>query len=129
MYKPHEVIKTPPKSQVIWRFLDIWKFLDIIDNRKLYMSRVDQFEDKYEGRIPIHGIKNLHDSDPLKRLNNYNDFRKSSYVSSWTMVENETYALWKIYTDYRAAVAIKSNIGKLIESVKANSNSQFIGKI
>ncbi len=129
MYKEHNAIKTPQKTQVIWRFLDLWKFLDIIDNRKLYMRRMDQFEDKFEGRIPIHGIKNLHDSDPLKRLDSYSDLRKSSYVSSWAIVENETYPLWKIYTDYQAAVAIKTNIGKLIESVKANSSSQFIGKV
>lgn len=129
MYESHPTIETPQNTQVIWRFLDLWKFLDIIDNKKLYMSRMDQFEDKYEGRIPVHLIKELDDSHPLKRVDDYNGLRRSSYVSSWAIIETETYPLWKIYTDYRAAVAIKSNVGKLIESLKATSNSQFIGEI
>ncbi len=129
MYEAHPNIKTPSDSKVIWRFLDLWKFLDIIDNQKLYMSRIDQFEDKYEGRVPVNLVNNLDDSHPLRIIDSYPRLRRSNYVSSWAMVEKETYALWKIYTDYRAAVAIKTNIKRLIKSIEINSSSQHIGEI
>jgi len=131
MYKEHESIITPDKNLIIWRYLDLWKFLDIIDNRKLYMSRADTFEDKFEGRIPVTKANELKDGHPLKNIDQFSEasLKKSSYISCWCSEQEETYPMWKIYSDYRGAVAIKSTVGDLIDSISENEQNQYIGKI
>ncbi|MBN1639089.1 MAG: hypothetical protein JW866_08985 [Ignavibacteriales bacterium] len=131
MYTKHKHISTPVNDTIIWRYMDLWKFLDIIENNKLYLTRLDQFEDKYEGRIPKRITKNLEENNPLKKTDDYSEyaFKKSTYVSSWNIEQNETYPLWKIYSDYKTAVAIKTTIKRLIDSISNNERNQYIGKV
>jgi hypothetical protein len=131
MYTTHPHINTPDSDLTIWRYMDLWKFLDIIENNKLYLTRLDQFEDKFEGRIPIRNVRNLGNNSQLKKIDSYSDIalKTSTYVSSWSIETNETYPLWKIYSDYRTAVAIKTTVGNLIESISNNEQNQYLGKV
>lgn len=131
MYKEHSAIEKPADSLVIWRYMELWKFLDIIDNKKLYMSRCDLFEDKYDGRIPVKSVSELDDEHPLKQVDNFSEstLRKCSYLSCWSSEQKETYPLWKIYSDYRNSVAIKTTVGDLIESISQEKSAQQIGKV
>lgn len=131
MYNEHPNIETPDRSLKIWRYMDLWKFLDIIDNRKLYMSRADTFEDKLEGRIPIKKVNKLEDGHPIKNLDGFSEssIKKSTYISCWCGEQEETYPMWKIYSDYRSAIAIKSTVGNLIDSISENARDQYVGKI
>jgi hypothetical protein len=38
----------PPGTE-IWRYLDLGKFLSLIEDQKIHFSRLDQFDDEYEG--------------------------------------------------------------------------------
>ena len=109
----------------------MWKFLDIIDNKKLYMSRCDLFEDKYDGRIPVKSVSELDDKHPLKQVDGFSEstLRKCSYLSCWSSEQKETYPLWKIYSDYRNSVAIKTTVGDLIDSISQETSTQHIGKV
>ena len=131
MYVRHRNIRTPDDNLIIWRYLDLWKFFDILNNNKLYLARADSFEDKFEGRITNRKVGKLDNNHPLKKIDNYSEFalKKCTYISSWSCVENESYPLWKIFTDYRNAVAIRSTIGKLKESIKENESIQHLGNV
>lgn len=131
MYKSHEHIKTPPRNLIIWKYMDLWKFLDILDSKKLYLSRADFFEDKFEGRIIAKNINKLSDDDPLKVVDSFSEssLKKSTYISCWSSEQNETYPLWKIYSDYRSSIAIKSTVGDLIDSISNEDEIQYIGSI
>jgi hypothetical protein len=111
--------------------MDLWKFLDVVDNKRLYLSRADSFDDKLEGRITNRKLKELESNHPLRKIDDYSEFalKKCTYISSWTCNEKESYPLWKIYTDYRNAVAIKSTIGKLKESIYENKDVQYLGNV
>lgn len=111
--------------------MDLWKLLDILDSNKLYLSRADTFEDKFEGRIPNRNIRNLIEGDPLKNIDDFSklSLKKSTYISSWSSEQNETYPLWKIYSNFESAIAIKSTVGDLIDSISENEGSQYIGSI
>ena len=82
MYKSHEHINTPQRGLVIWKYMNLWKFLDILDCKKLYLSRADFFEDKFEGRIIAKNINKLSDDDPLKVIDNFSEssLKKSPYL-------------------------------------------------
>lgn len=49
----HECFPQPVDSSVrVWRYLDLAKFIWLLENRKLYLSRLDTLEDLHEGSIP-----------------------------------------------------------------------------
>jgi len=129
MFEKHKAVITPQRDLIIWRYMDLWKFLDIIDNKKLYLSRADSFEDKFEGRVANRKVRDLEDNHPIKKIDNYSEFvlKKQTYISCWTCLENEDYPLWKIYSNYESAIAIKTTVGKLIESISDEKSIQRIG--
>ena len=52
MYEKHPVFTAPTNENIkIWRYMDFTKFLSFIDKKTLFFTRVDQLEDKFEGRF------------------------------------------------------------------------------
>lgn len=45
-------LKKPKDDQVIWQYMDFIKFVSILNNSALYFTRVDKFDDTYEGLLP-----------------------------------------------------------------------------
>jgi hypothetical protein len=132
MYKYHPRITTPEADTVLWRYMDLWKFLDLVESNSIFLSRADLFEDKYEGLIANKKVQELDEKHKLKELNDFseNTLKKCTYISSWNGEKDETYPLWKIYTDYRNAISIKTSINNLIKSLETEIEStQFIGKV
>lgn len=131
MHKTHPAVKTPEASQLIWRYMDFWKFLDILDNSRLYLSQASKFEDRLDGRIPIHGINSLETEHPLKQIDSFaeSSLKRSHYIGCWSYEVKDTYPMWKIYSDYKTAIAIKTTIGDLIESISGEEKNIYIGKI
>jgi hypothetical protein len=132
MYTKHPSINTPHLDSPIWRYMDLWKFLDIVYSQKLYCSRADLFEDKFEGLIGNNFISSLNDNHDLRQINTLSNERlkKHTFISSWNHEKYETYPLWKVYTDYRTAISIKTTVGKLIQSLKREvKTEQYIGTV
>ncbi len=129
MLQKHKSVITPDRDLIIWRYMDLWKFLDIVDNKKLYLARADTFEDTFEGRVANRRVCDLDDNHPLKNIDDYSEFalKKQTYISCWTCNEDEDYALWKIYSNYKLAVAIKTTVGKLVDSILDEKSIQRIG--
>lgn len=104
----------PPKSNVvIWRYLDFTKFVDLIDTRKLFFCRLDNFEDTHEGFIPFpayKGDKALFDKGQM--------VRKQYYVNCWHVNDFESAAMWRLYSKDNNGVAIQSTFYRLRESIE-----------
>ncbi len=134
-----ELIKEyiPNDNTVILRYMDFPKFMSLLQNRKLYFTRADKFEDPLEGDVPSVYIdrllafykcdiyKILHDKydlDTIKKdiLGKFKKYRSETFISCWTENRNETesYALWKIYAK-EYGVAIQTTVGKLKEITKS----------
>lgn len=92
MYKDHPDINTPEISLEIWRYMELWKFLDIIDNKRLFLSQVSQFEDKLDGRIPSSKIREASLDHPLVKIDNFAEriLKKSHYINCWSSEDDET---------------------------------------
>lgn len=140
MYKKHKyfILPSPTEENTVWRYMDFWKFKDLISSSELYMSTIKNMGDKYEGRIPDKVRKKWVDNLQERGLKSSAEFveQMGSFepilnynISSWNINKNESYALWKIYTQDHSAVAIRTNITKLITSFKNNDYWQHIGKI
>src|SRR4051812_13772384 len=52
MYCSHDCFPTPEDDTPIWRYMDITKSLSLLKESVLYFSRLDTFDDPFEGSYP-----------------------------------------------------------------------------
>jgi hypothetical protein len=139
MYKEHKYLMIPENpNTIIWRYMDFWKFEKLIESQNLYFSTIKNMGDQFEGRIPDSiaetWIKNLNNKEYTSVANLIELLRSwdkilNSNVLSWNISDNESFALWKVYTSSPSAISIKSNIQLLIDALKKNELWQFIGVV
>lgn len=119
MYQEHSAFETPPNSCTIWRYMSFAKFVWLIAKETLFFSRLDQHDDWWEGLIP----KNL-DVEHKKYI------RFNAYINCWHMNGSESDSMWKLYGNQAGeTVAIKSTVGRLIESLGNPHIPVYIGRI
>jgi len=132
-------LKIPSKDTIIWRYMSFEKFLYLIMNEKLYLCRLDKLTDQYEGTVPDNNRKNINlrlKKVPLitreEKIEKYNHeikrihaFKQFTLINCWSMYEEESFALWKIYTKPGYGIAIKSKFGLLQDSLANNKELDF----
>lgn len=125
----------PKSNYAIVKYLDLTKYISILQRQSLFFCRVDKLEDKFEGttakpnfdarinwykymRDVEHFFKfELTDDDILKRVKDQYAFDKQikgiSCVNCWNKKDDESAALWKIYSDFSKGIMIKSSISNI----------------
>ncbi|CAM4105422.1 DUF2971 domain-containing protein [Flavobacterium weaverense] len=132
------------QNQKIWRYVDFTKFIDLLNSESLYFTRVDKFEDIFEGSVPL---KTYYSRKVAFRqeiidgevVDNYQDVQKYSEflkkgrqdfgVNCWHMNDNESAAMWKLYLKSNEGIAIQSNFKKLNKVLKKSKFDFFIGTV
>lgn len=121
----------------VWRYMDLGKFLSLIQKNSLYFRRIDAFEDKYEGLYTevAHKWANASDGelelgaiDAVEReqisanrqayaalLRGMRTYRSKTFVNCWHMNDEESQAMWRLYTAQNEALAIRSSYKNLAE--------------
>ncbi|TDP60333.1 DUF2971 domain-containing protein [Flavobacterium dankookense] len=137
-------LKPKNPNQKIWRYVDFTKFIDLLNSESLYFTRVDKFEDIFEGsvpiktaetrRIPIHqkfinGIKTDVFQDPEIYREYLKQNRQDFGINCWHMNDYESAAMWKIYVKSNEGIAIQSNFKKLNKVLKNSEFEFFIGTV
>ena len=142
-----EEYKKLNEHDVLWKYLDFHKFVDLISNKTLHFTRLDQFEDPFEGiskRI-LTGMKYW--SQPLildqesrlteKAINHNNnqakkikeDYQKekneqkNKFVNCWVKLDRESMAMWDLYSNSNS-IAILINGKKFIENLRLITENQ-----
>jgi len=102
--------------------MDLTKFMDMVQNKKLFFTRADRFEDKYEGsftrslksRIEIAIADNsLTDSYDLLKTK----LRERVFINCWHCSVDDNMAMWKIYGSPIHGVAITTTVKKLEDAL------------
>ncbi len=120
MYKTHPDFTTPDRSIAIWRYMSLPKFLSLINNEELYFARHDKFFDAQEG-ILSDPDKSFFDSKVpgiSSRMKCEN--LGCTFINCWIMSDTEQYLMWTAYSSIDEGIAIKTTIGKLIDSLDPN---------
>jgi len=126
----------PQENYKIARYFDLVKFISLIQTQKIFFSRLDKFEDKYEGTISqisqleytnwymnfakrrLFDIletsveEHVHNEITLE-LEAREKYKKLVCVSCWNRYSSESYALWKIYSDLQKGIMITTDVEKL----------------
>lgn len=119
----------------LWRYMDLSKFIWLISRRQLYLSRLDQLEDEFEGsstRKTLDGIRLFFENLSQPHDENFGQIylnaRKRHYVNCWYCGNAESEAMWRLYCPNKTGVAIQTTYNKLAHSIKDDENL-YIGKV
>jgi hypothetical protein len=102
---------------VIWRYVDLAKFVDMVQRESLWFARADTLGDSFEGSVPPQFTRDWNEAT-LSEVTNYRKaMRQILYVNCWTAMDYESVAMWNEYSRSSLGLAVRSTVGRLIESV------------
>lgn len=141
----------PRTNYSIVKYLDLTKYISILQRQALFFCRVDKLEDKFEGTTAkpnfdarINWYKYMRDvehffttpptdEEILKRVKEQYVFDKKikaiSCVNCWNKKNDESAALWKIYSDFSKGIMIKSSIASIQNAFKKTVNEIQLSEI
>jgi len=136
----HPIFNSPPDMEIpIWRYMSLARFIWLLQNQALYLARCDRLGDPYEGYFtqPMLTKKDefiqafiarqtdlmAHQTDVSPEqigIDFYNSHVKYSlkmrpllFVSCWHMNNEESLAMWKLYSTQHESVCIQSTFSTL----------------
>lgn len=133
----HECFPQPVDTSVrVWRYLDLAKFVWLLENRKIYFSRLDLLNDPHEGTTP-RLLALLRDQQfreagaevlaaHIPKFNQQS--RKSMYVNCWHWGGAESEAMWRLYCPNESGIAIQTTYEKLAISIESDPTC-YIGMV
>jgi len=113
----------PPPEAKLWRYLSFAKFAALLDAGKLHFTRVDQFDDHFEGVWPQQDYAKWQRVEPVQEegvfsVNSFTEtIRPAIAVSCWVESEYESAAMWRLYSSGNEGVAVVTSFRKLEEAV------------
>lgn len=137
MYQEHSSFESPKDENVkIWRYIDFTKLVSLIDSRRLFFSRLDTFDDPFEGsytKINVRARSYVPVDVPDEGRESYirmkegmsgfnRNWPKFNFASCWHMNEHESAAMWKLYLKSDEGIAIQSTYARLKGSMLGDEN-------
>jgi hypothetical protein len=94
------------------------KFVDLLQRSCLWFTRLDRFQDPYEGFLPeiITRLANGTDRTEFSQFK-YDNWRKMACANCWYMSDYESAAMWDLYSK-DGGVAISTLISRLEQSIR-----------
>jgi len=157
-YEQHERFITPEnQDSPIWRYMSFTKLIALLTDNALYFARADKLAamDAFEGRYThvnaailnanwdmappeFWAEKNIHSEDELKRFieiqkmsfgNTASLMREINFINCWHMGEDESDAMWKLYSATQDGVCIQSTFRAFADSFTDTEDPVYIGKV
>jgi hypothetical protein len=121
----------PEANYNVGKYMDLLKFVSLLQKRSLFFCRLDKLEDKFEGttakpnfelrkswlREQPSPMPKMPETEIIEKISQLYDLQQKmkalKCVCCWNKMENESAALWKIYSEFNKGILIKSSIPKL----------------
>jgi hypothetical protein len=107
---------TPPPEAKLWRYLSFAKFASLLHSQRLHFTRVDHFDDHFEGAWP-RSDHQFWTKDAMLRVFHVPDFteemKRRVAASCWFESQHESAAMWRLYAPGAEGVAITTTFNKL----------------
>lgn len=139
--RDHRDIDNPSDNDVIWRYYSTSKFLWVLQNQSLWLSRLDQFEDPFEGYSTLKNIERRAETlkDILGQeasvvdeliLSNYESNRQMSLVNCWSRGDADSPAMWNSFVEDGDGIAIQSKVKNLKSAITSDTgNEYYLGEV
>lgn len=156
MYEHYKIFESPTNAdQTIWRYMDLKSFISLIDKSSLFFTKSTCFKDKYEGRYPNVSKYKMHENrkigleqgqyqliktetdkksflDIYKRADVEHEIEmcERTFINCWHVNNDESAAMWQLYTTNGEGIAIKSSFIRLCECFNDYVDKDvYIGKV
>ena len=143
MYEPHSSFDPPAKTDKTWRYMNFEKFVSMIKDSTLFLTRPDNFEDRFEGSITEFNVverkriaQNMFPGDMarqsdwlIKFSETSKQLKKFAFVNCWHLNEYESEAMWGIYANQGNGLAIQSTFSNIIKALEETEEAVYIGKV
>lgn len=103
----------PPPDAKLWRYLSFAKFASLLHSSRLHFTRVDQFDDHFEGAWPKSDFDYWSKVEGFKVPYFTEHMRSRTAASCWAESPHESAALWRLYAPGAEGVAIATTFGKV----------------
>jgi hypothetical protein len=116
-------------DQRLWKYMSFTKFMSLLESRSLYFCKADKFEDVFEGKIPsrfFDGWIKEH-QDTYKGI--HDELKERTFINCWSLNDQESYAMWKIYASRNDGVCIRTTIDRLHRAFMDNYDRPHILKV
>ena len=159
MHADHPSFKAPPNPDgKIWQYMDLAQFVSMLQRKQLFFVKANQLRDPYEGTMPQHNNNNTNNPKPpsayeeerrgfpapasrqsnrhptktmpedLKRQ--FQIYREKVLINGWHCNEYESAAMWQLYSQENAGIAIQSTASRLGKCFGKNTqDTVWIGKV
>jgi hypothetical protein len=111
----------PPPEAKLWRYLSFAKFASLLHSPRLHFTRVDHFDDHFEGAWPRSDLE-FWTSDTIVRVFHVpsltEQMRSNVAASCWIELPHESAAMWRLYAPGDEGVAVATTFGKLHNLIK-----------
>jgi hypothetical protein len=113
-------------SSVLWKYLDLHRFIYLITQEKFFFSRLDRFEDPFEGIATRLIRQESHFSELRGKYKKSHDLvhfkeavsaQRLQYVNCWFAGERESMAMWNLHSE-PDSVALKADFKTLSNALK-----------
>jgi hypothetical protein len=143
VYQDDPSLLKPDDDAPLWRYMDFTKFLSILQKRQLFFSRVDRFEDPFEGSYPEPMIREAKDFKEIpqqsqahfaERMDTHmraeaRKLRTFAFANCWHENRHESAAMWRLYLESHEGIAVRSTFTRLRDCFSPASQSIYIGKV
>lgn len=117
------------RDTTLYRYIEIEKLIYLLLEGALPLSRITNFDDAFESSLPkwiwdqicersekAYGRQIILTKEQIDESSNLELIdRKCFFVSCWHANEQESAAMWRLYSNYHKGVAIKTNVKSLIK--------------
>lgn len=114
----------PPADAKLWRYLSFAKFAALLDTGVLHFTRVDKFDDHFEGAWPQQDVAKWEEKAGVFNVVAFTERGRGTVAAScWFESKYESAAMWQLYTPGNEGVAIVTSFRKLEEVVASQGEA------
>jgi hypothetical protein len=133
MHIDHPAFVNPKDNKTkLWRYIEIQKYMHLVESSMLYFCRADLYrkEDPFEGTFPkIEYEYSIKHSGEVETKNLYRITSMDTFLSCWHLNNEESLAMWKLYSQMDKGVAIQTDIKNFKEAFSLTNKKIFSGVV
>lgn len=118
----------PADDDTVWRYMDFSKYVSLLTSEELWFSRVDQFDDPYEGMPTEKDLDQLAGDDSRERqyiIDIFEDKAEKVFANCWYNDTGQSDAMWKLYPNSEQGVAVRSEVGDVKSALQSGYDIAF----
>jgi len=130
----HPRISAPDREESLWRYIEFPQLISLLEQRSLFFSRADNFEDSHEGAMPTPTRRRrenaLQEIDQKIREGFLpsltRGFRQFTFMNCWHHKDTQSATMWGAYSDTGVPICIESDVGRLVDSINDGGTAEEV---